>query len=252
MDGVILTFLLFLLIATLYSSVGHAGASGYLAIMALLSFAPESIKPTSLILNVLVASIASYKFIGKGFFDKNIFIPVVIASVPTAFLGGYLSLDPKLFKLLAGLFLILSATMLVVKAYILEHGKQSKPRKMPLGVGLLTGGLIGLFSGLIGVGGGIFLSPILILTNWTPVKNASGIAALFILFNSVSGLAGHVTALKTLDYDILYWIIAVIIGGLIGSSIGSSRVNSKIIVGLLFIVLVSAGIKFVFVDFAGS
>lgn len=252
MDGAILTFLLFLLIATLYSSVGHAGASGYLAIMALLSFAPESIKPTSLILNVLVASIASYKFIGKGFFDKKIFIPVVLASVPTAFIGGYLSLDPKVFKLLAGLFLILSASMLVVKTYILERGNQSEPRKMPLSIGLITGALIGLFSGLIGVGGGIFLSPILILTNWTPVKNASGIAALFILFNSLSGLAGHVSALKSLDYDIMYWIIAVIIGGLIGSNIGSSRVNSKIIVALLFIVLISAGIKFVFVDFAGS
>ena len=252
MDGIIITFLLFLLIATLYSSVGHAGASGYLAIMALLSFAPESIKPTSLILNVLVASIASYKFIGKGFFDKKIFLPVVLASVPTAFLGGYISLDPKVFKLLAGLFLLLSATMLVVKTYVLERGTQSKPRNMPLGVGLFTGALIGLFSGLIGVGGGIFLSPILILTNWTQVKNASGIAALFILFNSISGLAGHVTALKTLDYDILYWIIAVGIGGLIGSNIGSSRVNNKFIVGLLFIVLISAGIKFVFVDFAAS
>lgn len=243
----ILTFILFLIIATLYSSVGHAGASGYLAIMALLSFAPETIKPTSLVLNIVVATIASIKFIREGYFDQKIFMAFVITSIPLAFLGGYLSISPKYFKLIAGIFLIISAILLIIKTYI--KPKQSEPRTMPIAYGLIIGSVIGLASGLIGVGGGIFLSPIVIIANWTTVKNASGVAALFILCNSVAGLAGHLTALNELNLQIFYWIIAVAIGGILGSYLGTIRFNSKIIITCLFFVLLTAGMKFVFVDF---
>ncbi len=243
----ILTFILVLIIATLYSSVGHAGASGYLAIMALLSCAPETIKPTSLGLNIVVATIASIKFIRAGYFDQKIFMAFVITSIPLAFLGGYLSISPKYFKLIAGIFLIISAILLIIKTYI--KPKQAIPGTMPVVFGLIIGSVIGLVSGLIGVGGGIFLSPIVIIANWTTVKNASGVAALFILCNSVAGLAGHLTALNELNLQIFYWIIAVAIGGVLGSYLGTARFNSKIIITCLFFVLLTAGMKFVFIDF---
>lgn len=246
--GLIITSaLLFLIIATLYSSVGHAGASGYLAVMALLSFAPATIKPTSLILNIVVALIASVNFIRAGRFDRKIFTSFIVTAMPMAFIGGYISISPKYFKLVAGCFLLISAHLLVIKQYIKPPSES--PREMPLQWGLVFGAMIGLVSGLIGVGGGIFLSPILLIGNWITVKNASGVAALFILFNSMAALAGHMTALYTIDYDMFYWIMAVLIGGIAGSYLGTIRFNNKIIITCLWIVLLSAGLKFVFVDF---
>jgi uncharacterized membrane protein YfcA len=244
---IILTFALFLIIATLYSSVGHAGASGYLAIMALLSFAPETIKPTSLILNVIVALIASVKFIRAGYFDRKIFTYFIITALPMAFLGGYISIGPKYFKLLAGIFLVVSANILIIKEYIKKP--DANFRQVSIFWGLSIGAVIGLVSGLIGVGGGIFLSPIIIMMGWTSVKKASGVAALFILCNSLAGLAGHITALKTIDNHISYWIVAVLIGGLAGSYLGTKKFNNKLIITFLFVVLLTAGLKFVFVDF---
>jgi uncharacterized membrane protein YfcA len=246
-DNIIIAFFLFLIISILYSSVGHAGASGYLAIMALLSFAPVTIKPTSLVLNIVVASIASIKYIRANYFDRRIFIILIITSLPTAFLGGYMSISPKYFKLIAGLFLIVASVLLLTKEYFKKPKTASKP--MPLTFGLIIGSIIGFVSGLIGVGGGIFLSPIIIMANWTSVKNTSGIAALFILINSVAGLAGHVTAINKINYNILYWVLAVIIGGLTGSYLGTIKFNNKIIITCLFLVLLTAGIKFVFIDF---
>lgn len=244
---IVLASLLFLIIAMLYSTVGHAGASGYLAVMALLSFAPESIKPTSLILNVVVASIASVKFIRAGCFDKRIFLAFILTSLPMAFVGGFITMSPKYFKLVAGIFLVISSFLLLIRAYYKPSGTSIK--QMPLVFGLAGGSVIGLISGLIGVGGGIFLSPIIIMANWTTVKNASGVAALFILFNSLAGLAGHLIALNKLDDNIFYWIVAVVIGGLLGSFLGSIKFNNKIIITCLFLVLLSAGLKFLLIDF---
>ncbi|MFP5471683.1 MAG: sulfite exporter TauE/SafE family protein, partial [Bacteroidia bacterium] len=222
-------------------------ASGYLAIMALLSFAPETIKPTSLILNIVVALIASIKFIKAGYFDKKIFFSFILTALPMAFLGGYISISPKYFKLIAGIFLIASASILIIREYVKPSSTTTKT--MSLYWGLSIGAVIGLVSGLIGVGGGIFLSPIIIMTGWTTVKKASGVAALFILFNSIAGLAGHITALNKVENTIFYWIIAVIIGGLIGTYFGTKKYNNKIIITCLFLVLLTAGLKFVFVDF---
>lgn len=244
---IIILFALFFLVAALYSSVGHAGASGYLAVMALMSFAPESIKPTSLVLNIVVAFIASVKFIRAGYFDKRIFLAFIVTSVPHAFLGGYLTVPSNYFKLVAGIFLIISGGFLLLREYMKSNGDEQK--EMPFYAGSILGSVIGLFSGLIGVGGGIFLSPILIMKRWTTLKKASGIAALFILVNSISGLAGNLTAVKHLDGNIAYWIAAVILGGLTGSWLGTKKYNNKLIVTFLFVVLISAGIKFIFVDF---
>jgi uncharacterized membrane protein YfcA len=246
-ETIIIAAFLFLLIAVVYSSVGHAGSSGYLAIMALLSFAPETIKPTSLILNIVVATIASYKYIKANYFDKRIFLILIVTSLPTAFIGGYLTISPKYFKLVAGLFLILASGLLLFREYSKKNN--SELVKMPIKWGLAIGSIIGIISGLIGVGGGIFLSPIIITAKWTNVKNASGIAALFILLNSISGLAGHLTAINQVDSNIIYWIIAVIIGGLTGSYLGTVKLQNKIIIAGLFIVLLTAGLKFVLIDF---
>jgi uncharacterized membrane protein YfcA len=244
---IILVIFLFLIISILYSSVGQAGASGYLAIMALLSFAPETIKPTSLILNIVVATIASIKYLRADYFDRKIFIALIITSLPMAFLGGYLPLSPKFFKLLAGLFLIVASILLLAKEYFKKPETPSK--QMPVTFGLIIGSLIGLISGLIGVGGGIFLSPILIMGKWTTVKKASGITALFILFNSVAGLSGHLAAINKIDNNIIYWVFAVIIGGLTGSYLGTIKFNNKVLITCLAIVLLTAGFKFVFIDF---
>jgi uncharacterized protein len=242
-----IAFGLFLLIAVLYSSVGHAGASGYLAIMALLSFAPETIKPTSIILNIVVASIASYHFIKKGFFDQRIFLCFIFTSIPAAFVGGYLILPPHYFKLFAGIFLLMSTAAILLRTKISENTYENSP--MPLSLGLITGAIIGFISGIIGVGGGIFLSPILIFTRWATIQQASGIAALFILVNSIAGLLGHFSAVKTLNSSILYWVVAVILGGIIGSYLGTRKMNNQLILYTLAIVLFSAGLKFILVDF---
>jgi len=246
-DHIILATFLFLIISLLYSSVGQAGASGYLAVMALLSFAPETIKPTSLILNIIVATIASVKYLKADYFDRKIFIVLIATSIPMAFLGGYLPVSPKFFKLAAGIFLIVSSILLLVKEYI--NNPESPAKQMPLTIGLITGACIGLISGLIGVGGGIFLSPILIMRKWTTIKKASGITALFILFNSIAGLSGQLAAINKIDHNIIYWGCAVIIGGLIGSHLGTIKFNNRVLVFCLFLVLLTAGLKFVFIDF---
>jgi uncharacterized protein len=244
---IILACSLFFVIAILYSSAGHAGSSGYLALMALLSFAPETIKPTSLVLNIIVASIASVKYIREGCFDKKVFLPLVLSSIPMAFIGGYITLNPKFFKLVAGLFLVIAALLLVVREY--SRSKETEIKKMHLPYGLGIGGVIGLISGLIGVGGGIFLSPIIVSTNWTSVKKASGITAVFILCNSVAGLSGHLAGLNKIDHYIIYWIPAVVLGGLVGSHLGTVKFNTKVIIASLFLVLLTAGLKFLLVDF---
>jgi uncharacterized membrane protein YfcA len=238
---------LFLIIAMLYTSVGHAGASGYLAVMALLSFSPESIKPTSIILNIVVASIASYHYLKSFYFNLRIFLAFVVTSMPAAYLGGTLTLPSNYFKLFTGIFLLISALAIISRTLL--HQNEIETKEMPIHYGLFLGAIIGFISGIIGVGGGIFLSPILILTKWTNAKQASGIAALFILVNSIAGLMGHISSIKTIDENIFYWIIAVIVGGIIGSYLGTKKLHTQIILYLLSLVLFSAGIKFIFLDF---
>jgi uncharacterized protein len=240
---ILVSFFLFLLVALLYSAVGHAGASGYIAVMGLLNFAPELIKPTSLLLNIIVSAIAAFQFIKKGYFDKKIFSVFIFSSVPFAFLGGYLEIEVKYFKLLAGFFLLFSALMILLKPYLKQ--KEKPTGKFPLALGLFLGSLIGLVSGLIGVGGGIFLSPLLLMSGSTEVKTTSGIAAAFIFFNSISALAGHYHGLNHLNTQTFLWIMAVVFGGIAGSYLGSSKLKNQIILWCLVLVLLSAGVKFI-------
>lgn len=243
---VIIAILLFFIVAALYSSAGHAGASGYLAVMALLAFAPESIKPTSLLLNVIVALIASYRFISQGYFDKKIFLAFALFSFPAAFIGGYLQLPAFYFKLLSGVFLVLSALFLLIKKQNFET--VSTPKSNFWLITALSGLFIGFLSGIIGVGGGIFLTPLLLFLKWTEVKKVAGITALFILVNSLSGLLGHISSINYIDRYSVFYVGAVILGGLTGSYYGSKKFNTRIIIYCLFIILMSAGLKFIFMD----
>lgn len=244
-EFIIIGILSFFTIATLYSSVGHAGASGYLAVMALMAFPSQEIKPTSLILNILVASIASYRYLKEGYFDKKVFIYFAIFSIPLAFVGGYFKIDDKVFKILAGVFLIASSLMIVSKT-IQKTAQVYDIQSVPFWKAGIIGSIIGFISGLIGVGGGIFLSPILILGKWASPKNVSGISALFILVNSVIALLGYISNIKHVPANIQYWIGAVILGGLLGSFLGTKKVKTTGIYVLLAIVLFSAGAKMIF------
>lgn len=235
----------FFSIATLYSSVGHAGASGYLAVMALMVFPSQEIKATSLILNILVASIASYRYLKEGYFDKKVFMYFAIFSIPLAFVGGYFKIDDKLFKVLAGVFLILSSLMIASKTFQKTTQVYDIQPVASWKAGII-GSIIGFISGLIGVGGGIFLSPILMLGKWASPKNVSGISALFILVNSVIALLGYISNIKHVPTNIQYWIVAVILGGLLGSYLGTKKVKIAGIYVLLAIVLFSAGVKMIF------
>lgn len=227
--------------ALLYSSVGHAGASGYLAAMALFGLAPDIMKPTALVLNIFVASIATTKFYRAGCFSWKLFGPFALSSVPFAFIGGGISLPGYVYKPIVGVVLLYAA-------YRLIAGKSIKPAisRPPLPAVAVSGAGIGLLSGLSGVGGGIFLSPLLLFAGWADARQASGISAAFILVNSIAGLAGHYAAVSQLPSEVLVWAPAAILGGWVGSHYGSRRLPASSILKLLAAVLLVAGLKMLF------
>ena len=233
-------------VAILYSSVGHGGASGYLAVMALFAIAPEITKPTALILNLFVALIAFVQFYRTQNFDWKIFLPFAIGSIPMAFVGGMIHLPTTVYKIILGIALILAAVRLAINL------KSEKEANSPnILVCLLIGGILGFVSGLIGIGGGIFLTPILLLMNWTETKKAAGISALFIWVNSVSGLLGNWllgkdSNISNLPNIVWFWIGTAIIGGLIGATLGSYRFNSLTLRRVLSFGLMIAGLKLIF------
>jgi uncharacterized membrane protein YfcA len=234
---------LFLLAAMLYSSVGHAGASGYIAVMALFGIAPPVMKPTALALNILVAIVATMKFYRAGRFSFELFWPFAIASIPAAFVGGALSLPAKWYDVVVGAVLLYSAVWMFrsakTAAKVLVH-------PAPLPAALAWGLVIGLLSGLTGVGGGIFLSPLLLMMGWAETRATSAVAAAFILVNSIAGLLGHLSSISRLPAQLPVWAVAVVIGGWIGAEYGSKRLATPILRQLLSAVLVIAGLKMVF------
>lgn len=242
--------LLILLAATLYSSVGHGGASGYLAAMALFGLAPAQMKPTALCLNILVASIATFRFYRAGCFSWTLFWPFAVASVPLAFIGGALTLPTTIYKQLVGLTLLYAAFRLFLFTRAKANdaaATTAETRTVPLSVAILLGALVGFLSGLTGVGGGIFLSPLLLLMGWADTRRTAGVSAAFILVNSIAGLLGNFTNLQMLPPALPYFALAAVVGGLAGSEFGSRRLANVTIRRLLAVVLVVAGIKMIFV-----
>lgn len=234
---------LFFLIAMLYSSVGHAGASGYLAVMALIEISPEIMRPSALILNILVGLIATYKFYKAGSFSWSIFIPLVITSIPLAFIGGRLMLPEEIYKPVVGVILLFAAWRLVL---IAKNGSNYDIKTPSKPILLVFGGILGFLSGITGVGGGIFLSPLLVFFRWAPLKVISGISAAFILVNSVAGILGLLSLQTKIQASIFIWSIAVVIGGFIGAEYGSKHLGNRTIFVLLSLVLLIGGIKMIF------
>jgi hypothetical protein len=237
---VLLISVAILLVAFLYSSVGHAGASGYIAVMTLFNLAPAVIKPSALVLNILVACLATWQFWRAGHFSWRLFWPFAISSVPFAFLGGYLNLPTNIFKIIIGIVLLFSAFRFFVNP---KPDEESTLPQKPLAAGLGAG--LGLLSGLTGVGGGIFLTPLLIFMRWSSTKTASAVSALFILVNSISGLLGNVSSTKQLPLLALPFAIAATTGGVFGSYLGSRTYSPLLIKRLLGIVLTIAGVRLI-------
>ena len=239
-ETLLLTSLIFVA-ALLYSSVGHAGASGYLAAMALFQLAPAHMRPTALILNLVVATVGSIQFARAGCFSWNTFWPFAMFSVPCAFVGGFWKLPDGIYKIVLGGVLLFSAWRLAFKQSA-PAPDQAKPIK--LSSAMLFGVPIGFLSGLVGVGGGIFLSPVLLLFGFAATRVTAGVSVVFILVNSASGLLGTFCSGKSISAhpNIVWWIPAVLLGGFIGSGLGSRHLAPMVMRRLLAVVLLIAGV----------
>jgi uncharacterized membrane protein YfcA len=233
--------LLLAIMAFLYASVGHGGASGYLAVMALFAIAPPIMKQTALLLNLGVSLMSFIAFYRQGYFKWTLFWPFALGSIPAAYLGARIPLADSTYKQILGACLFLAVIRMVVTL------KESEPRKLNLGIGVLAGAAIGVLSGMIGIGGGIILSPLLLLFRWANLKEAAAISALFIFVNSVSGLAGLKTWIPLDQSQMLYWLAASLVGGFLGARWGAGIASNTKVKWILALVLMIASLKLWFV-----
>jgi uncharacterized membrane protein YfcA len=236
---------MFFVVAALYSTVGHAGASGYLAVMGLAGLAPEVMRPTALLLNITVASFTTWRFREARFFDLRALAPLVAASVPCAFLGGTIHLPAALYQGIVGAVLLVTTAMLVWRTYSPRFRGEERPVAMPLIPALALGAGIGLLSGLTGTGGGIFLSPVILLMGWAGPKATAGIAAPFILVNSIAGLTGTSLATQSIPPAIFAFVACALAGALLGTWLGIRKLAPKALVLTLAVVMAIAGLKLV-------
>lgn len=230
-------------VAMLYSSVGHGGASGYLAVMGLVGMTAAQTKPSALVLNLLVAGIGSIRYIRSGCFSWRAFWPFAVGSIPFAFLGGSQQFSEPIYKRMLGGVLVVAAVSMLTRCQNDENTKPPPPwLAAPIGIA------IGYLSGIVGVGGGIFLSPVLILSRWAKTKATLGIAALFIFVNSAAGLLGNLYDLQSPPVNAIYLAPAAFVGGLVGSWLGAQKLNTTILRILLAGVLLTASFK-MFVEY---
>jgi uncharacterized membrane protein YfcA len=229
-----------LLGAVLYTSVGHAGSSAYIAVMTLFNLQASVIKPTALTLNIAVSAYASWRYIRNKFFDKKLFFVLSAGAIPAAFIGGHINLPSEVYKPIVGVLLILSGLRFIFLAA--AQDKKIKPVNYLLAI--VMGSSIGFLAGITGTGGGIFLSPLIIWLGWNHVKQASGTVAAFIFVNSVAGLLGNYKSTSSLPETLPLFLGAVIIGALIGTRLGISRFSSVGVKRALGLVLIIAGLKF--------
>lgn len=271
---------LFFIAALLYSSVGHAGASGYLAAMALAGMAPDMMKSAALCMNVVVATLTTFRFNKAGFFSFSLLWPFAVTAVPLAYVGGLVPASIPLFKPIVGVILWIAAVRLMMNdrngrsrrtasqpdctdrdsagvgvripdpAAPADHGTGIRSPRLPLA--LAVGAAIGFLSGLTGTGGGIFLSPILILAGWANPRVAGGVSAAFILLNSISGLGGVATAGFQVPDELPLWVAVVFIGALAGTQLGTRQLAPLWLKRLLGVVLLIAGFKFVYPVIVGA
>ncbi len=235
----VLLAILFFLVAALYAAVGQGGGSGYLAAMGLVGLPPPAMKPTALVLNVLVAGIGTWKYYRAGHFAPRLFWPFAVTSIPFAFLGGRLVLPGGAYQRLVGLILLYAALRLG------RRGDEKTParHRLPLVWPLLAGAAIGFLSGLVGVGGGIFLAPLLLLAGWATTRTTMSITAAFVLVNSAAGLMGYVTTAAAFPPALGWWLLVAAAGGWLGAEVGSRRLDPGMLHRLLALVLIVGGLR---------
>lgn len=242
MTSLLLLLLLLSLVAFLYSSVGHGGASGYLAVMAIMGVAPAMMKSSALVMNLAVSLFSFIGFYRAGHFRLKLFLPFALASIPMAFVGGTMTLSDSIYKKILAVCILFSIVRLIYKFDTDENN-----RPIPIWAGVLSGGLIGLLSGMIGIGGGIILSPLMLLMRWANLKETAAVSALFIFVNSLSGLYGQLQKGGISLPENMQWaVLATIIGGLAGSYFGSQKFNVPTLKRLLAVGLVIACLKLIF------
>ena len=234
-----LFYCLLFLVAVLYASVGHGGASGYLALMAIFSIAPNVMKPTALLLNLFVSATSFFQFYRGRHFKWKLFLPFAMASIPMAFLGGLVVVDGTIYKKILGLLLLIP----VARFLIFPQFDVSEIKKSNIALSLLIGAVIGLLSGMIGIGGGIILSPVLLLLKWTDQKQTAAISAAFIFVNSVAGLAGQVTKGIHFSPDMFLYVAIAFTGGILGAYLGALRFKQTVLKNVLAVVLFMAAYK---------
>ena len=226
----------------MYASVGHGGASGYLALMAIFSITPEVMKPTALLLNLFVSLTSFIQYYRGKHFNFRLFLPFALSSVPMAYFGGRITLDTFYYKKILGILLIIP----IVRFLFFGNISVAEIKKPNMVLSLLIGAAIGFLSGMIGIGGGIILSPVLLLLKWANMKQAAAISALFIFVNSISGLAGQLTKGIHFSVDMYAYVGVAFAGGICGAYFGSMRFNQSILRYLLAIVLMVAAYKLLF------
>jgi len=237
-----LFYIILFAVAFFYSAVGHGGASGYLALMALYGVTPEEMKPTALVLNLFVSLTSFIQYYRGGYFLKKLFIPIAAASIPLAFIGGMMSIEENIYKRILGILLLFP----VFRFFFFRNAGDDELKEMNIPVAVITGGIVGLLSGMIGIGGGIILSPILLLLRWTNQKQTAAISAAFIFVNSLSGLGGMVTQGIRFTDDMVMYVAVAFTGGLLGAYLGSKKFNQNVLKYVLASVLLMASYKLLF------
>ena len=230
------------IVAFLYASVGHGGASGYLALMAIFSIAPDQMKPTALLLNLFVSSVAFFQFYRGGYFKWKTFWPFALTSVPLSFIGGTITVNNLVYKKILGILLLIPVFRFLFFGNAAP--KDLKPANFTLS--LIIGAIIGFLSGMIGIGGGIILSPVLLLLKWADQKQAAAISALFIFVNSVAGLTGQLSKGIHFSSEMIVYVAVAFCGGMLGAYFGALRFPQTILKYVLAIVLAAASYKLLF------
>jgi uncharacterized membrane protein YfcA len=220
--------------AALYSSVGHGGASAYIALMALAGLAPEEIRPAALVLNLAVAGLGAVRYLRAGRFDWNVFWPFAITAIPAAFLAGRNSVPEHIYRPLLAAALATAALRYLVWPQLDAIKPSKAPHKV---VALAAGAVLGALAGLTGIGGGVYLSPLLVFAGWADPQRATGIAASFIVVNSLAGLAGRASSLATLPSYLPWFVLAAVVGALIGTTLSLQRLSKSGILRVLGLVL---------------
>jgi uncharacterized protein len=231
------------LVAFLYSAVGHGGASGYIAMLSLFGVRYEEIASSTLVVNCCVAGLAFFAYARAGNYRAQVVLPYLILSVPCAFLGALIPIDKKLFTIILCIILPLIGLRFLFWPE-LKGQNDADVKRPPLPLAAAIGGVLGLLSGLVGIGGGVFLSPIMIIARFATTKETAAASALFILVNSLSGIAGRLFSQKlVLNADLWPFLGAALVGAILGSQLGARRFSSTLLKRILGVVLVLASLK---------